>query len=404
VYAWGGHHDAALLGRLDLEPQLGDCLPKDPRPRWGYQKGRAEPSAKLRELRSLKTFEPWGPIKPEWFEPAPAGVGRQPDERLYEGPRLLFKSLVKAGFGPYVRFEETPLAFRHTIYCMPLHGVEPWKAKVMLGTLLSSLGRYRLFMLSAAWGVWHDQIYGEELQRVPVRLDRDSPATDRLIEAVDALQAASPRESDEPAGLWEQDAGKREPSPAEALERIDEAVYELFELSRAERDLVSDFWLREHARRHKPAEPAALPKRRFGRAADLPRRDSSPYMRYLDTFLAQWNRELAPHGGELSWQLEGDSRVPVVSAVFETLPRGTSPRERIESATEDWEHALRRLGPALLGTEDLRRRLYRDGIVRAVSDTAIVIVKRNEERLWTASAAREDAEATLLQAMALPQG
>jgi hypothetical protein len=412
VYAWGSHHDAALLGRLDLEPQLGDCLPTDPGPGWGYQHGAAAPSAQLRELRSLKTFEPWGPIRPEWFEPKPTGVGRQPDERRYEGPRLLAENAVKAGFGPYVRLEETPLAFRHTIYCMPLHGVAPWKAKVMLGTLLSSLGRYRLFMLSAAWGVWHDQIYGEELQRVPVRLDRDSSATGRLIEAVDALRAASPPESGELGGLWEQAAGKQVPSPAEApgrieetLERIDEAVYDLFELSQAERDLVSDFWRREHARRRsKDAEPAPLPARRFGRAEDLPRKDSSPFVRYLAAFLAQWNRELAPHGGELSWQLEGDSRVPVVAAVFETQARGASPRERTEPAAEDWDHALRRLGSGLLDTEDLRRRLYRDGIVRAVSDTAIVIVKRNEERLWTASAAREDAEATLLQAMALPQG
>jgi hypothetical protein len=37
--------------------------------------------------------------------------------------------------------------------------------------------------------------------------------------------------------------------------------------------------------------------------------------------------------------------------------------------------------------------------VRAVSDEQIIIVKRNENRLWTRSMAREDAEATLVQAM-----
>jgi hypothetical protein len=43
--------------------------------------------------------------------------------------------------------------------------------------------------------------------------------------------------------------------------------------------------------------------------------------------------------------------------------------------------------------------IYIDGVVRAVSDEQIIIVKRNENRLWTRSIAREDAEATLVQAM-----
>jgi hypothetical protein len=42
-------------------------------------------------------------------------------------------------------------------------------------------------------------------------------------------------------------------------------------------------------------------------------------------------------------------------------------------------------------------------MVRVVSDTDIFVIKRNEKRLWTASAAREDAEAALLQAMYLQE-
>ena len=42
-------------------------------------------------------------------------------------------------------------------------------------------------------------------------------------------------------------------------------------------------------------------------------------------------------------------------------------------------------------------------MLRAVTDSAIIIVKRNEGRLWSATAAREDAEATIAQAMRLQQ-
>jgi hypothetical protein len=417
TYAWGGHYDAALLARLDLEPQLGDLLPKDPGPGWGYQKGTATPSVRLRELRSLRTVAPWGPIRAEWLEPSPSGVKRQPDERLYSGRRLLVSSFVKAGFGPQARLEEEPLSFRHTIYCMPLQGVAMWKQKVMLGTLLSSLGRYRLFMLSPSWGVWKDKFNAEDLHRLPVRLDRDHPATERLIAAVDVLRAASPPTKKElgelwgqpvapapvePTTLWGRPDPRRARSAAEALTEINAAVAELFELSQSERDLVADFGSRLQARGLTQPPAPALPRRRFGSARNLARNDASSFGRYLSTFLAQWNYQLKPHGGELTWRLEGDQRVSVVAAIFETQERGAVPAPPT-AAPEEWQRVLERLAPGLSDTRELRRRLYRDCIVRAVSDTAIVVVKRNEQRLWTATAAREDAEATLMQAMALAE-
>jgi len=40
-----------------------------------------------------------------------------------------------------------------------------------------------------------------------------------------------------------------------------------------------------------------------------------------------------------------------------------------------------------------------DGIVHAVSNDSIIIIKRNEKRFWTRSLAREDAESTLCKRM-----
>jgi hypothetical protein len=36
-------------------------------------------------------------------------------------------------------------------------------------------------------------------------------------------------------------------------------------------------------------------------------------------------------------------------------------------------------------------------MIRAVTEHDIIVIKRNERRLWTRTAAREDAEATLFQ-------
>ncbi|MFT3880668.1 MAG: hypothetical protein QM703_13515 [Gemmatales bacterium] len=46
-------------------------------------------------------------------------------------------------------------------------------------------------------------------------------------------------------------------------------------------------------------------------------------------------------------------------------------------------------------------RVYIDGLIRLVTDTDMVIIKRNERRHWTSSVARDDAEATMLMVMQL---
>ena len=71
-----------------------------------------------------------------------------------------------------------------------------------------------------------------------------------------------------------------------------------------------------------------------------------------------------------------------------------------ESDEKAWQKLLKRLG------KDLQvpfhsDRIYIEGLVRAVSLSEIVIIKKNEGRFWTRSMAREDAEATLLKAINL---
>jgi hypothetical protein len=63
---------------------------------------------------------------------------------------------------------------------------------------------------------------------------------------------------------------------------------------------------------------------------------------------------------------------------------------------------LRKLDDASI-QHDGSRRIFIDGVVRIVSETEVIVIKRNERRLWTASMGREDAEATIKQAMELQE-
>ena len=91
----------------------------------------------------------------------------------------------------------------------------------------------------------------------------------------------------------------------------------------------------------------------------------------------------------------------MLCVVFSTQEVGHIPQFP-DNDEDAWVTVLSELNDALL-VPYKSNRVYIDGIVRAVTDTDIIIIKRNEKRLWTKSMAREDLEATLLQAINLQE-
>lgn len=393
VYAWGTHHDDALMSRLNAERNFADVLPEDPGPGYGYQrstKGR-HPSEVLQQLPSLTSaFEPWGPLREEWFEAPPTRVKREPDERLYEGQRIVVSRGVKSGFGPSARLETESFSFRHTVYCIPLPQTAGWQGKVLLGIILSSLGRYRLFMRSGSWGVWHDSIVPDDIRTLPIRLEEEGEPTKRIVDAVDAL-----KEVHVDAGLL-----KPEPPPVgslgDVLAALDAAVFDLFDLSPAERDLVQDFHsytLPLTAGDGRRRLQRLSPPSRSGMLSEL--EDDSPLATYLETFLSRWNVEVGPEAA-FRWQVVAPDRVPMIAAIFELNQYGGSLGD---AGAWEWSNLLQRLSGSL--GRRITEGVVSDGLLRAVTDDSIVIIKANDARLWSTTAARDDAEATMVQAMAL---
>ena len=398
VYAWGSHHDEALMERLDQEqPLLGFLPDKKFVGGYGYQLGDEEPNEILKRLPSLRTFEPWGPIDPAWLEDSPTGVKRQPDERLYRGMRLLTRRGVKSGFGPYVRLESSSLTFRHQIYGIPLTGIPVWQAKVLFGTILSALSRYRLFMTSGSWAVWHDSIVSRDLLRLPVRMTSlDDARVVAISNTVDEISTWSP------PGMH---YARQELEPSDLLRQLDESIFELFNLSRSEVDLIEDW--RRFSLNFEAAGAAAISESRrwtaptratfsVGGKVELP----SPIADYVRVFTDRWSRELGD-GVDLSWQVIGSSTSPTIAAIFRAIEAEPEwPSEGFDAGIvdlEQWMAVLARFGENM--PSEMGHAIATEGIVRIVGGDYFVIVKRNEQRLWSASAAREDFEATLLSAM-----
>ena len=387
TYSAGSIRDEALIARLEVETRLRDWISQQPKG-YGFQRAtnhppRHAPSPWLSGLRSLKTFNSWGPIREEWFETIPAFMKRVPDERLFRGQRLLVRRGVSPRFGPHARLETEPFAFRHTIYAISLDHLNTWRAKVILGTLLSPLGRYWLYMVSGSWGTWMDEVRSGDLLNLPLRLPPEPDRATRLIEeAIGELQRPA-------HGM---DGGVVSPQ----MQRLDDGIAELFELSDTERYLVADFWA---AQTQESASSIDVPLSAVSGFSenDLDLHSQEGIWPYLRVFLRTWNQRLSGRG-HFSWNVWKDSEIGVVALVLETRELGVHDESPIaDSEAVGWLTVLRRIGIQWEAFQT--QSILRYGIVRAVTDTAVVVVKRDERRLWTATAAWQDADATAAQLM-----
>jgi hypothetical protein len=277
-----------------------------------------------------------------------------------------------------------------------------WQAKLILATVISSLGRYRMFMRSSSWGLWRDKVNAEDILSVPVRLPEVPGDSElRIAELVDSLTLDTA--GDELLGgiFASNPPRKNNYSVRQLLRYIDEEIYDLFELSQSERDLVDDF------HRHVVDIPESWQNSRglqlikvvfkAGTSEDIEHVGVAPIRDYLDRFLSEWNKVLQP-SGEFSWEIVGAPRNEMLGAIFEARQRGAE--ESIPTAG-DWASVLDRLEQSF--SMPISFSVSSDLTIRSVSDTSIVIVKRREARLWNATAGREDAEATMLQAMRLQE-
>ena len=337
-------------------------------------------------LPILSKFDSWGPLRQEWFEHAPSRMKYLPDERFFRGRRLLIRWGVSPKFGPHARLETDPVAFRHTTYSISLDHLSSWEGKVILATLLSSLGRYWLYMVSGSWGTWRDQVRMNDVLNLPVRLN---PPTGEMIgrigQAVDDLYHMTPQRR----------RGLAVTVPPE-MKRIDDGITDLFELTDAERSLVADFWASQESDATMPLPVLDIVA---GTEADLGPSSVDGIWPYLRVLVKAWNRRLRERG-EFSWRVWRDAPTGVVAVVLETREMGQDYQfSPTGEETESWSAALRRL--EVQWDVPQTRSILRYGVVRIVTDTAIVIVKRDEQRLWTATAAWQDADATAAQIMSV---
>ncbi len=401
IYWWGGHRDAMLIRRLDACGKLQNIPELAPFTTGrGYQRAnRALPAGWLKEYRALpiSRFERYSDLKPISFIDVPDKVERRGAEAVYKGRRLLVGRGIREGGVITTRIEERPLAFTHAIHGVRLDGLSEWQEDTVQAVFWSSLARYYFFMVSGSWGLWHDELNQELVGRLPMRFSADERLRARIAGIVKALRGGPIRDD-----LFAQElvAGVRTVGQLEV--ELDEAVFDLFSLSRSDRALIRDlcstgldlFYKNEGSEALRRVE---CPRRNYGTEADVHLAVAGLAV-YLAAFLSTWNKELGDTG-EFSWRvLSPRTHAPLLAVSFKTKFRA-APLD-VPASTEEkaWGELLEQLETAArlpLSTSQI----YIDSFFSYVSDDEIVFIKRNERRFWSEASAYEDAESSIARLM-----
>jgi hypothetical protein len=404
IYWWGGHRDESLLRSLDRYPSLVDLPLHFPNVKIFTGQGFKEANKKFdagwlekyRELRP-EALHRYGPLDPRTLLPAPKKVERRGVEEVYSGSRLLVGRGIKAGGFITARFETKKCCFRNSIHGVRLKGLENWQEAVVTAIFWSSLARYFYFSTTGSWGLWHDEIHLENVEDMPICFPKEARLRDRIVNVVHQLQNLDLQPDGLELGAG--DAWQRLPGLEHEL---DEAVFDLYQLTIPERDLVRDMCtvgldLFYNNQKSDALREVTRPKSNVGTLADVAQAEDG-LSAYLEIFLKAWNAELAPEG-EFVWRvLSPPSGAPLMGVSFTTRYKKAPLSKHDEDDAQQWRSFLAQLNRSS-HTHANSSRIFVDSFFRYVSDSEILFIKRNEKRFWTRSAAREDAESALTYLM-----
>lgn len=382
AYTWGNLNDIELIGELKTCcPKLKDIVTDFGQ---GYQVGGHPKTKHTRDLgvdfelhtkdfyKNITLNDLIAPIEPK-------PIYRVANVEVYNGPRLLIKRGVSRSedkFGEIqARLAYDSFAFRHSIIGLRLDSLTEEQQKVLLGIVLSSLAKYYHFLTCSTWGFWHDEIHVEEHLSLPVCFPETGELQTRIINAVNQIAS----NNDTPTLFDIENPGWRA-----MQEELDEAIFDLYELSESQRDLIRDLC------------NVALEFFYEGTNAQAVKPPSVDWLEhYKDAFLNVWQERLASRGKELEIKVFAPQNGLLVGMVFELVDLGTA--QIYEPVTDDthWQRWFRQLSRLLY--QERSSQIYIDRTVKELTDSSIFIVKRAERRLWTKSTARQDAQELLTE-------
>jgi len=237
-----------------------------------------------------------------------------------------------------------------------------------------------MFMTASTWGTWHQELHLNEVLEFPIALP-DKEIKKAILSCATKLRELH-QENDDTI-FKPSDFSKPEISRLKL--ELDRLIFDLYKLTPFERHLVAERCQLDIDLYYKGFRSESL----------KPVIKETDISLYATQFREQWSRFL-----------EKDE---YFQARFLSIPQTDSLAAvfTLNSATlnpEEQKHfeLLNDMDPDFMSSKDLIRKdlnITYNTVVRSVSEKEIIIIKKNQKRLWTISEAQSDADATVLTAM-----
>ncbi|NLD37580.1 MAG: N-6 DNA methylase [Desulfatiglans sp.] len=388
IYWFGRVIDNQLQKKLSLYSSLQTIVDRK-KSGAGYKIGTQDYDFYKLDSLSHKTFSRYGNLT---FEKPPQKAERPRSIHLYTHPRLIIKRGIdeKSDIKGQILacYSDKIFAFSEWFYGIQLLQPQEWLHKIILGSIWSSLSRYFFFMKSSQWGLWYSNIhFVDELLKFPIVIDRNNPATNKIIELVDKLSNYNPAKQD----LFSRDSIPEEKIEAQRKEwerQLDEAVFDLYGLNDEQRDLIHDFCKVTLPFFYQPFDS-------IGAMKAVENDNLSWIKEYINIFCRRWNPYLED-GEEMRAEVYTGAHDNMLAIEFYPTDKGDPHDLKIKK--NEWASLLDQIGESLPHPMGVSQ-IILDGFVNVVSDSGIILIKRNEKRFWTKSLAREDADATICKRM-----
>ncbi len=347
-HLWGGPRDLEFVRHLQERiPSLGDLVRSKG---WvsgeGYQVGggdQNDASAILGWHRLVPDAVGALTVDTERGDVVEEAVMHRPrDKRLYEAPHIVMRK----GFGefPMGAYVDVDAAFKDDLFGISGPPADADDLRVVAGLLNSSLARYWFFMTSSSWGVEREQIHPNEYLAFPMQVI-EGDLRRRILETTSTAARGGTG--------WHTS--------------LDEAVFAAYDIRPAEIGLIRD-GLDLHLDEHRRGQGS--------QAYQAPTvRQLAQYTTILGSVLSaghaiEWSIEMAERrSGFIVVACHADAKDKDDRLILEQFLQADS------RASVEWESPAVIIEPSVMVLDGMSVRL----------------IKPDQKRYWSSSAAREDA-------------
>lgn len=262
--------------------------------------------------------------------------------------------------------------------------------KLLVAYVNSPLCRYYHFLTSTLWAVERGIMIQWEYKEMPFLIpDRNDPQLEKLLQHFGQIERLLSGQR-----VFTTPQVQRQLEEHKAV--IDSLIFDIYGLNPTERQLVEDMtnfgirffeWAKRKTRKPGEVEPVQIPTvKMLQEYAEVFTETAESLLHYQHQTL---NATIYQNGAPLS----------VVS--FDLVPSELASEPQIVTDKDDLREKLRQLDALLL--EQRSPSLYMRRHVRVYNGTEIFLVRPNEQRFWTQSQARADADEFLAELITKPE-